>query len=52
MWKGFYLLVIGLLAIASYLIPLTLTLPTVNGEPVKLSIPPSLVQEWQTVANY
>lgn len=33
-------------------IPLKLTLPTVNGEPVKLSIPPSLVQEWQTVANY
>ncbi len=33
-------------------IPLTLSLATVNGEPVKLSISPSLVQEWQTVANY
>lgn len=31
---------------------LKLTLPTIGGEGIKLSIPPSLVQEWQTVANY
>lgn len=32
-------------------IPLKLTLPTIGGEGIKLSIPPSLVQEWQTVAS-
>lgn len=31
-------------------IPLALTLPTLRGEAVRLSVPPSLVQEWQTVA--
>ncbi|HEY9607545.1 MAG TPA: DUF3122 domain-containing protein [Allocoleopsis sp.] len=33
-------------------IPLKLTLPTIGGEGIKLSISPSLVQEWQTVASY
>jgi len=33
-------------------IPLKLTLPTLSGEPVNLSISPLLIEEWQTVANY
>ncbi|MEB3338775.1 MAG: DUF3122 domain-containing protein [Leptolyngbyaceae bacterium] len=33
-------------------IPLKLSLPTLGGEAVSLSVPPSLVQEWQTVASY
>jgi hypothetical protein len=33
-------------------IPLELTLPSKEGDPVSLSVPPSLVQEWQTVANH
>ncbi|MBE9179780.1 DUF3122 domain-containing protein [Oculatella sp. LEGE 06141] len=32
-------------------IPLKLILPTTEGEGIRLSIPPSLVQEWQTVAS-
>ncbi|NJO72633.1 MAG: DUF3122 domain-containing protein [Leptolyngbyaceae cyanobacterium RM1_406_9] len=33
-------------------IPLKLTLPTISGEAVNLSISPLLIEEWQTVANY
>ncbi|KGF72616.1 hypothetical protein DO97_07080 [Neosynechococcus sphagnicola sy1] len=33
-------------------IPLQLTLPTLQGEAIRLSVPPSLVQEWQTVSRY
>ncbi|MHC5746525.1 MAG: DUF3122 domain-containing protein [Nostoc sp.] len=33
-------------------IPLTLTLPTLKSEAIKLSVPTSLVQEWQTVSSY
>jgi hypothetical protein len=33
-------------------IPLRLTLPTISGETVSLSISPLLIEEWQTVANY
>lgn len=33
-------------------IPLKLTLPTIGSEGIQLSISPSLVQEWQTVASY
>jgi hypothetical protein len=33
-------------------IPLQLALPTVSGEAIRLSVPSSLVQEWQIVANY
>lgn len=33
-------------------IPLELTLPTLGSEAVSLSVPTTLVQEWQTVANY
>ncbi|HEY9644715.1 MAG TPA: DUF3122 domain-containing protein [Chroococcidiopsis sp.] len=33
-------------------IPLTLTLPTLGGEAVSLSISPLLIEEWRTVANY
>ncbi|MHC0067843.1 DUF3122 domain-containing protein [Nostoc sp. UIC 10890] len=33
-------------------IPLTLTLPTFKGEAIRLSVPTSLVQEWQTVSSY
>lgn len=33
-------------------IPLKLTLPTVNGEAVSLSISPLLIEEWQTVASH
>ncbi|MBD2465471.1 DUF3122 domain-containing protein [Oscillatoria sp. FACHB-1407] len=32
-------------------IPLKLTLPVINSEAINLSISPSLVEEWQTVAN-
>lgn len=32
-------------------IPLKLTLPTIGGEGIQLSIGPSLIQEWQTVAS-
>ena len=32
-------------------IPLQLTLPTVEGEAVRLMVPAALVQEWQSVAN-
>ena len=31
-------------------IPLSLTLPTIGGESVQLSVPPSFVQEWQTLS--
>ena len=33
-------------------IPLKISLPTLKGESISLSVPPSLVAEWQTVANY
>jgi hypothetical protein len=33
-------------------IPLKISLPTIKGEAISLSVPPSLVAEWQTVANY
>ena len=33
-------------------IPLKISLPTLKGDVISLSIPPSLVAEWQTVANY
>jgi hypothetical protein len=33
-------------------IPLKLTLPTLSGEAVRLSIAPSFTQEWQTVASH
>ncbi|MEG4294935.1 DUF3122 domain-containing protein [Microcoleus sp. C2C3] len=33
-------------------IPLKLSLPTIGGEPVSLSVPPSLVEEWQAVGSY
>jgi hypothetical protein len=33
-------------------IPLELALPILNGEAINLSVPSSLVAEWQTVANY
>ncbi len=32
--------------------PLKLSLPTTNGEAVHLLIPVSVIQEWQTIANY
>lgn len=32
-------------------IPIELTLPILNGDAVRLSIPPALVQEWHTVAE-
>lgn len=32
-------------------LPLEIDLPTVDGQFVKLSIPPSLIQEWQAVAS-
>lgn len=32
-------------------IPLQLFVPDLNGEETRLSVPPSLVAEWQTVAN-
>lgn len=33
-------------------IPLKLSLPIIEGEAVSLSIPPSFVEEWQTIAGY
>ncbi len=33
-------------------IPLKLTLPTLSGEAVSLSISPLLIEEWQTVASH
>ena len=33
-------------------IPLKISLPTIKGDAISLSVPPSLVAEWQTVANY
>ncbi|WP_103666746.1 DUF3122 domain-containing protein [Pseudanabaena sp. BC1403] len=33
-------------------IPLKISLPTLKGEAISLSVPSSLVAEWQTVANY
>ena len=33
-------------------IPLKISLPTLQGDAISLSVPPSLVEEWQTVANY
>lgn len=30
-------------------VPWQLSLPTLDGEPVKLSVPPTLIQEWQTL---
>jgi len=30
-------------------LPLGLTLPTIDGEAIQLSVPPSFVQEWQTL---
>jgi Protein of unknown function (DUF3122) len=32
-------------------IPLNLSLPTLQGEAIRLVVPPSLVEEWQTVSN-
>jgi hypothetical protein len=32
-------------------IPLKLTLPTIGGEAINLSVPPSFVQEWKTLAS-
>jgi len=31
-------------------VPLSLTLPTVDSEDIQLSVPPSFVQEWQTLS--
>ncbi len=33
-------------------IPLKISLSTLKGDAISLSVPPSLVAEWQTVANY
>jgi hypothetical protein len=33
-------------------IPLKISLPMLKGEAISLSVPPALVAEWQTVANY
>ena len=33
-------------------IPLKISLPTLKADAISLSVPPSLVAEWQTVANY
>lgn len=33
-------------------IPLQLSLPAVDASPVRLSVSPSIIQEWQTVASY
>jgi hypothetical protein len=33
-------------------IPLQLSMPTIGGEAVRLSVPSSLVEEWQTVASH
>lgn len=41
-----------LLSVLQAEIPLKLALPTTKGDAISLSVPSSLVQEWQTVANY
>jgi hypothetical protein len=33
-------------------IPLKLTLPTIQGEAINLSIPSALLEEWLTLAKY
>lgn len=33
-------------------IPLKLSLPVLKGTTIRLSVPPSLIQEWQTVASH
>ncbi|MEB3212680.1 MAG: DUF3122 domain-containing protein [Leptolyngbyaceae bacterium] len=33
-------------------IPIQLSLPTLNSSPIQLSVSPSIIQEWQTVAAY
>lgn len=33
-------------------IPLKLSLPIIGDEAISLSVPPSFVEEWQTIANY
>jgi hypothetical protein len=33
-------------------IPLKISLSTLKGDAISLSVPPALVAEWQTVANY
>jgi hypothetical protein len=33
-------------------IPLKLTLPTIQGEAIHLSIPPTLIEEWKSLASY
>ncbi|PZV12863.1 MAG: hypothetical protein DCF20_16930 [Pseudanabaena sp.] len=33
-------------------IPLKLSLPIIGNEAISLSVPPSFVEEWQTIANY
>ena len=33
-------------------IPLKISLPILKGDAISLSVPPALVAEWQTVANY
>jgi hypothetical protein len=33
-------------------IPLQLSMPTIGGEAVRLSVPSSLVEEWQTVSSH
>jgi len=33
-------------------VPLKLTLPTIQGEAVSLSIPSTLIEEWLTLAKY
>ena len=33
-------------------IPLKLTLPTIQGEAIRLSIPPTLIEEWKSLASY
>jgi hypothetical protein len=33
-------------------IPLKISFPIFKGDAIRLSVPPSLVAEWQTVANY
>ena len=32
--------------------PLKLTLPTIQGEAIRLSIPPTLIEEWKSLASY
>lgn len=33
-------------------IPLKLSLPIISGEAISLSVPPTFVEEWQTIASY